>query len=175
MRSIAIDMDNVIADVESHYIDWYERDYGVRLQKEDLTGKPELEAFPDREAVRKFLYTPGFFRTVPVIEGAREALRRLKENFDLYIVSAAMEFPQSLEEKYFWLQEHFPFISWKKIIFCGQKHIIDTDFMIDDHIKNLDFCKGKGILYSACHNAEVQHPLRVNNWAEATSYFISTI
>lgn len=174
MKSIAVDMDNVIADVESHYLDWYEKDYGVKLNKNDLTGVPELEAFPDKSAVRKFLHTPGFFKTVPVVPGAQEAISVLKETFDVYIVSAAMEFPQSLEEKYFWLKEHFPFIGWQKFIFCGHKGIIDTDFMIDDHLKNLNFCKGRGILFSACHNAEVDYPVRVNNWEEAINYLNTT-
>ena len=32
-KTIAIDMDGVIADVEKHYIDWYERDYGVKIDR----------------------------------------------------------------------------------------------------------------------------------------------
>src|SRR5437867_1956463 len=128
-KSIAVDMDNVIADVASHFIDWYEKDYGIRIDKEALQGVPEDEAFPDN-AVRKFLFIPGFFRTVPVIPGAQEAVKKLMENFEVYIVSAAMEFPQSLAEKYEWLREHFPFVSWRNIIFCGDKSIIATDYLI---------------------------------------------
>lgn len=171
MKSIAVDMDNVIADVESHYIDWYERDYGVRIDKERLLGLPELEAFPDKTAVRRFLYTPGFFRTVPVMPGAREAVQKLTQRYKVYIVSAAMEFPQSLPEKYEWLQEHFPFITWRQIIFCGDKSIINTDYMIDDHVKNLDYCRGKGLLYTACHNININHHVRLNNWDEVLAWF----
>src|SRR6478672_2511723 len=141
--TIAIDMDNVLADVETHYINWYERDYGVRISREQLMGIPETQAFPDKNAVKKFLFTPGFFRTVPVMEGAVEAVQELMKSYKVYIVSAAMEFPQSLSEKYDWLREHFPFISWQQIIFCGDKSVISTDYLIDDHIKNLDSCSGK--------------------------------
>jgi len=81
-------------------------------------------------------------------------------------VSAAMEFPQSLTEKYEWLQEHFPFISWRNIIFCGDKSIINTDYMIDDHVKNLDYCKGKTFIYTAGHNIHIDRHTRVNNWDE---------
>ena len=77
MKSIAIDMDNVIADVESHFIDWYERDYGIRVERELLLGKPEAEGFPDKQAVWKFVFTPGFFRTVPVMPGAVEGVKEL--------------------------------------------------------------------------------------------------
>lgn len=164
-KTIAIDMDGVIADTVSNFIQWYERDFGVRIDKEAFEGKPEAEGLPDN-AVRKYVYTPGFFRSVPVMEGAREALHELSKNFDIYIVSAAMEFPQSLFEKYEWLQEHFPFISWKNIIFCGDKSIIGIDYMIDDHVKNLDCCKGKTMMFTAGHNAGVNHHQRVNNWQE---------
>ncbi len=171
MKSIAIDMDNVIADVESNYIVWYEREYGVRIDKQQMLGKPEMEAFPDKTAVRRFLFSPGFFRSVPVVPGAIEAVQQLMRHYMVYIVSAAMEFPQSLPEKYEWLQEHFPFISWRHIIFCGDKSIIATDYMIDDHIKNLDYFKGKGLLFSALHNTGINHHIRLNNWQEVLAWF----
>ncbi|WP_020213707.1 5' nucleotidase, NT5C type [Flavobacterium rivuli] len=165
-KTIAIDMDGVIADVEKHYIDWYERDYGVRIDRKTMEGLMEHEAMPEKGAIMKFLTTPGFFRTVPVMEGAVEAVKDLMHDYEVYIVSAAMEFPLSLYEKHQWLAEHFPFISWKNIIFCGDKSVIDTDFLIDDHLKNLDFCKGKALMFTAFHNVKHNTHQRVNNWKE---------
>lgn len=171
MKSIAIDMDNVIVDIESHYIKWYAEKFGVVIPKEQLMGKPETTGFPDKEAVFNFLYTPGFFRTAPVMPGAKEAVQRLMQSYNVYIVSAAMEFPQSLSEKYEWLQEHFPFISWRQIVLCGDKCIIATDYMIDDHVRNLESCRGKGLLYTACHNININHYTRLNNWDEVSTWF----
>jgi 5'-nucleotidase len=168
-KTLAIDMDNVIADVASHFIEWYARDYGIRVDKETLMGVPENDAFPDG-AVKKFLYTPGFFRSVPVMPGAQEAVKKLTEDFEVYIVSAAMEFPLSLAEKYEWLREHFPFIHWRNIIFCGDKSVIATDYLIDDHCKNLDHCHGQAIIYTAAHNVNVKHHERVNDWNEVLEY-----
>lgn len=164
-KTIAIDMDGVIADVERSYLEWYERDYGVAYPKAAMSGLMENEAMPDG-AIYKFLTTPGFFRSLPVMEGAVEALKELAEDHDLYIVSAAMEFPLSLYEKHQWLAEHFPFISWKNIIFCGDKSVIATDYLIDDHCKNLDFCKGKPLMFTAFHNVNHNHHTRVNSWKE---------
>lgn len=169
-KTIAVDMDHVIADIEQQMIDWYHKKHGVLVEKDTLKGMPEGAAFPEIKKVRQLLFTPGFFRTAPVIPGAYEALQRLRENFDIYIVSAAMEFPQSLYEKHEWLKEHFPFISWRNIIFCGDKSIVDTDYMIDDHLKNLNFCKGRGMLYTACHNMTIDYDVRVNDWEEAVQY-----
>jgi 5'-nucleotidase len=169
-KSIAIDMDNVIVDIETNWINRYENEFGVRIAKEDLLGIPEDDAFPDPLAARSLLYKPGFFRNAPIIDGAQEALLKLQEDFDVFIVSAAMEFPNSLPEKYEWLAEHFPYIGWKNIIFCGDKRVINTDFMIDDHLKNLDFCQGTPILFTASHNVNVDRHTRVNNWKEALEF-----
>jgi 5'-nucleotidase len=169
-KSVAIDMDGVIADTETQFINWYELDYGVKVYPHEILGREENEMFPDKEAARKFAFTPGFFRTLPVMPGAVEALQTIMENFEVYIVSAAMEFPQSLPEKIEWLHENFPFISWRNIVFCGDKSIINTDFMIDDHIKNLDYFKGKTIMFHAFHNVNHSHHQRVNNWQEAVAF-----
>ncbi|MCF2491557.1 5' nucleotidase, NT5C type [Dyadobacter sp. CY347] len=166
-KSIAIDMDNVIVDIETNWINWYEKEFGVRIDRKELLGIPEDDAFPDPIAARSLIYKIGFFRNAPIIAGAQEALLKLQEHYDIFIVSAAMEFPNSLLEKYDWLNEHFPFISWKNIVFCGDKRIIDTDYLIDDHLKNLDFCKGTPIMFTASHNVNVTKHQRVNNWDEA--------
>ena len=174
-KSVAIDMDNVIADIEEQAIIWYERELGVRIAKEAMHGIPEKDAFPDKEALYKFIHTPGFFRTAPLIPGAVEALQRLMLNFNVYIVSAAMEFPLSLYEKHQWLAEHFPFISWHNIVFCGDKSIIHTNYLIDDHPKHLDFCRGKAIMFTAGHNRNHTQYSRVNNWAEAVELLESDL
>ncbi len=170
-KTIAVDMDGVLADVEAQFIAWYERDYGVKVSRESLTGLPEFDAFPDKTAIRKFINSPDFFRTLTVIPGAIDAVKKLMEDYEVYIVSAAMEFPQSLPEKYEWLKEHFPFISWSNIIFCGDKSVVNTDYMIDDHPKNLDRFKGKPIMFSAAHNANHSHHTRVDNWKDVLEFF----
>lgn len=169
-KTIAIDMDGVIADTISQFILWYEKDFGERIERTAFDGVPESDGLPNG-AVRKFVLRPGFFRTVPVMEGAQEAVLELMKNFDVYIVSAAVEFPQSLSEKYEWLQEHFPFISWRNIVFCGDKSIIGTDYMIDDHLKNLDCYSGHCILFTAGHNKGINRHTRTNNWKEVLELF----
>ncbi len=170
-KSIAIDMDGVLADVERHFFDWYHRDYGIRFTRQDVLGKDERTAFPDPDAVMRFVYTPGFFRSLPVMADAVESVKELMKEYEVYIVSAAMEFPLSLPEKLDWLKEHFPFIGWRNIIFCGDKSIINVDYMIDDHCKNLDFCKGKTIMFAAYHNAAHTHHQRAEDWKEVMALF----
>lgn len=165
MKTIAIDMDGVLADVYSLLSAKHAEEFGKVLTMDEMTGKLEHEVFPN---AIKYVNSPGFFRNAPVMDGCLEVVRKLNDQYKIFIVSAAMEFPNSLPEKYSWLDEHFPFITWRQIVFCGSKEIIKTDIMIDDHFKNLNVFSGETILFSQPHNvlADAMHHKRVNNWQE---------
>jgi 5'-nucleotidase len=158
------------ADITTHYLKHYEDNYGVKILPETLHGIPEGDVLPDG-AVKQFLNTPGFFRTAPVMPGSQEVIRALAEEHEVFIVSAAMEFPLSLAEKLAWLNEHFPFIGWQQIVFCGSKTIVEADYMIDDYDKNLRFFKGEKLLFTAPHNVNLTDYKRVNNWDEVAAVF----
>jgi 5'(3')-deoxyribonucleotidase len=170
MARIAIDMDNVMADLTRHLLDVYEKEYGIAVAPESLNNIPEGSGFPEGVAM-KLLLSPGFFRSIPVMPGSQEVIRALMEKHEVFIVSAAMEFPLSLAEKHAWLNEHFPFISWRNIVFCGSKTIVEADYMIDDHDKNLRYFKGTPLLFSAPHNLALTDYKRVNNWEEVGEFF----
>lgn len=170
MARIAIDMDNVMADLTQHLLDVYEKEYGIAVDPLSLNNIPEGSGFPEGVAT-KLLMAPGFFRSIPVMDGSQEVIRALSEKYEVFIVSAAMEFPLSLAEKHAWLNEHFPFISWRNIVFCGSKTIVEADYMIDDHDKNLRYFKGTPILFSAPHNLSLTDYKRVNNWEEVAEFF----
>jgi 5'-nucleotidase len=165
MQRLLVDMDGVLADIYPQYLNFLASDTGIDLAVNDLKGRSEGEVFTN---IRKYLFTKGFFRGAPVIGGSSEALMKLNDRYDLFIVSAATEFPHSLTEKYEWLEEHFPFITWRQMVFCGSKSVIQGDIMIDDHFKNLDPFKGKTILFTQPHNdglPEKNH-IRVHSWQE---------
>jgi 5'-nucleotidase len=173
-KRILIDMDHVMADITSQFIIWYKLATGTEISKADLYGKPEDLAFPQPRLIREFLHKPGFFSTASVIPGSQTVIKELNQIYDIYIVSAAMEFPQSLSEKYEWLLKHFPFIHWQQIIFCGSKKPVIGDFMIDDHVKNLSHFNGEKLLFTATHNMNMHGTgyRRVNNWEEVRDLFM---
>ncbi|MEJ7557012.1 MAG: 5'(3')-deoxyribonucleotidase [Pedobacter sp.] len=164
---IAIDMDEVLADPINKFIKLYNRDYNVPT---DLVQEPGKEFFHHLPADinhkwYEYINQKGFFRDLPVMEGAVEAVKQLQEHNDVYIVSAAMEFRNSLEDKLDWLGEHFPFINWRNIMFCGDK-IINADVLIDDRAKNFIDFSGRKILFTSPHNLLISDYERVNNWQE---------
>jgi len=172
LERVAVDMDGVLADVFEQFLDWDEKDHGVRQRPEELMGRKEMDVFKN---ARKYVYAEKFFRSLKVMANSQEVLEKIHNKYDLYIVSAATEFPQSLPEKQEWLLEHFPFIGWEKIVFCGSKQIIAADIMIDDHFKNLDYFSGElSLLYTQPHNAltDAGRHRRVNNWREIESILL---
>jgi len=173
MKRVIVDMDNVMANISLQFRNWYAKTTGQNISLESLIGKGELEGFPKPEIVKNFLFTPGFFRTAPVMKDSREVLSELNKKYQVFIVSSALEFPQSISEKYAWLQEYFPFIGWEQIVFCGSKSLIKGDYMIDDYLKNLDHFDGEKLLYTAPHNQLLSGYNRVNNWKEVASALLN--
>ncbi|GJM34709.1 MAG: putative 5'(3')-deoxyribonucleotidase [Saprospiraceae bacterium] len=169
-KRIAIDMDEVIADVTPKFLDLYEDRYGKRLKREEYWGK-KIYQINGAVELRETLQDKGFFADLPVIPESQEGIRELMEHYDVFITTAAMEFRSSFEDKYDWLKVHFPFIHWKNIVFCGDKSILRAEYMIDDHAKNLRTFQGKGLLYTATHNIHETEFTRVNNWAEVMAFF----
>ena len=165
MERIAVDMDGVLADTTEQFFQFDERDFGRRRTMEEIIGKPESVGFPNAQ---KYVRTKDFFRTAPVMKGSQAVLSDLNKRYEVFIVSAAVEFPESLFEKYEWLNEYFSFITWQQIVFCGSKTIVEADIMIDDHFKNLDPFKGQTILFSQPHNLLLHNSKhkRVDSWDE---------
>lgn len=167
---IAIDMDEVIADVLPKFLDIYYQLFNVRLQTQDYWGK-KVYQINGADQIRSYLHDKGFFLDLPVMPGSQETVQWLMQYYDVYITTAAMEFRSSFEDKYDWIERHFPFIHWKNIVFCGDKSIIQADYMIDDHAFNLRTFNGKGLLYTASHNIHETGFTRVNNWQEIRAFF----
>lgn len=166
MARIIIDMDEVMADIIPHLLEYYYKATGEKTDPTILKGKHVHEAVAKPELIREFLYQPGFFRTAPLIADSQLVVNALNNHHEVYIVSAAMEFPQSLIEKYEWLQEHFPFLTWRQIAFCGSKQLVSGDYMIDDHLKNLDYFEGEKLMFTSPHNELIEKHTRVNSWKE---------
>lgn len=165
---IAIDMDEVMADSLSRHLQLYNDEFGTALCKEDLQGRPLHLAVPDahRRRIDEIALSDGFFWDLDVMPGCQEVVRELTKRYDVFIVTAAIEFPNSFLPKHAWLHEHFPFVDIRNVVYCGDKSIVDADIMIDDRIRNLEQFEGMQILFSAPHNMNEKRFLRVNSWAE---------
>jgi len=98
-------------------------------------------------------------------------IAELATRHEVVIASAAMDVPCSFDAKYRWLERHFPFIPPSHIVFCGDKAMVDADYLIDDRARHFSRFKGRGLLFSAPHNSgETRYP-RVSSWNEVREFF----
>lgn len=158
-------MDGVMADVYRRFIELEYKRSGRRISYDDLDGNNILRFFPD---LSETLHQKGFFRDLPLMDGVQDGVEYLNSKYELYIVTAAIKLPNSMIEKYEWLQEHFAYIRPQQIVFCGSKIPVCGDIMIDDHPKNLlPFC-GERILFTQPNNKSTVFPdfVRMNSWKE---------
>ncbi len=172
---IALDMDDVFADASGALIDKYNDNHGTHFTLEQMKGGG-FDTFFDTdqtEEIRSYLYEPGFFRNLKVIKDASEVLPLLVQKHDVFVVSAAQQFPYSLTEKSEWLDEYFPMISWHNRVFCGDKHIISADVLIDDHAYNLDTFRGETYLFTCFHNKHLTKYSRIDDWEKIRTIFCS--
>lgn len=170
---LAIDMDEVLADTHHKFLTLYQRDYGIAMDIHQVPGKELHENLPAhlKDQWKIYINEKGFFRDIPPMAGAIYTVKELQLHYNVYVVSAAMEFRNSLEDKLDWLGEHFPFIPWTNILFTGDK-IISADILIDDRIKNLAPFQGRKLLYTSPHNALVTAYERVDNWRDVAKLLL---
>ncbi|MEQ9425686.1 MAG: 5'(3')-deoxyribonucleotidase [Cyclobacteriaceae bacterium] len=171
---IAVDMDDVLAATYSQVIRIFREENENDYTDEWFEGKSYKEAFPGHhlEIAISIPHRKDFFDHLPVMENSPEVMKALCDKYDVFIVSAAMEYPYSLKPKLDWLKIHFPFIHWKNIVMCGDKSIIKADYLIDDHSYNLETFNGQPLIYSALHNLKETRFERMNNWEDIASKFL---
>jgi 5'-nucleotidase len=168
MKRLCIDMDETIADTATEYLGRYNRDNGTNLTKADLLGKTFYDiVYPQhRETAKEYFFQDDFFVDLPLVSDSQRVLASLAKKYEVFIASAAMEFPDSFTPKYRWLERHFPFLDPLRFVFCGDKSILNADYLIDDDARHFKHFKGEGLLFSAPHNHGVTGYRRVADWAE---------
>lgn len=174
MKRLIVDMDDVMADATGRFIDFYEKEFGTSFPRERLNNKEEMEGYPPEHLhiINNYIYQKGFFRGMPVKESCQDIVRKLNSKYELFIVSAAIPYPNSLNEKLEWLAEHFPFIHDGQVVFCGSKRIVHGDYMLDDMVYNLEAFNGEKFLFTAPHNLQYNHFTRLNDWKEVGARFL---
>nr|WP_299381392.1 5'(3')-deoxyribonucleotidase [Allomuricauda sp.] len=166
--TLFVDMDEVIADTYLAHLELYNEKFGADLQLEHCAGKEAWEcvAPEHREHVKNHARQVGFFKDLKVIGNSQEVLAELDKKYEVYIASAAMQFPNSLKEKSDWLDEFFPFIPWQRRILCGHKFVLKGDILIDDRAYNLETFDGRSMMFTSPHNINTNGFERVNSWLE---------
>jgi 5'-nucleotidase len=169
---IAIDMDDVMADALTEHLRRYNAAYGTSITAAELSGRHlEHSVPPAHRGAAEAMLDASFFEDLAVLPDCQEVVRELADRYEVFIASAAMDVPCSFDAKYRWLQRHFPFIPASHIVFCGDKTIVDADYLIDDRPRHFAKFRGQGLLFSAPHNAGETRYTRVGSWKEVRAHF----
>jgi 5'(3')-deoxyribonucleotidase len=116
-KIIYIDLDGVICDFEKAF-------------KQSQITNPQ-QPYPQSSW--------GFFSTLEPIEGAIESIKKLQENFDVWIASAPSVYNLNCyTEKAFWVRQNLGFEMQSKLILITNKSLLKGNFLIDNEINKFD-------------------------------------
>lgn len=164
-KSIAIDMDDVLADTLDRWVEVVNLCENENVKKEDIQTWDIHEYFKCGYKVYDYL-TYDFFLNLKPKTNSQEVVEYLCKNYDVYIVTSATADDDIPTAKIKWIKKHYPFISLDRIVTCGDKSIIATDYLIDDGVHNLETFKGECVLFDAPHNQFNKKFTRVKDWEE---------
>ena len=95
----------------------------------------------DDETIRRYeghyQDIPGFFALMDPMPGAIEAVKKLSQHYEVFILSTApWKNPSSWSDKRIWVEKFFGDIFFKRIILTHRKDLVMGDYLIDDWGKN---------------------------------------
>jgi 5'-nucleotidase len=149
MKTIAFDVDGVVADILTEWLDRYNKEWNDVLTPNNITewGIDKFVKPGCGKHIFKYLDDPSLYDNVFPYLGALECVNKLKEQ-GYRIVWATSSPALSYGRKFFWLKEH-GFISDQKDYFETQdKSLIRADVLVDDYQNNLSDFIGRRILLS---------------------------
>lgn len=135
---ILIDQDNVLADFERGFHDaWLASGHPhPALPLHERRSFYLRDDYPEhlRKHVEAIYSAPGFFRDLPPMAGAVEALTALQDSgHDLRICTSPLSsYRNCLSEKYEWVERHLGMDFVSRVIMTKDKTLVHGDILIDD-------------------------------------------
>ena len=155
-RVIAVDVDGVIADLDTEWLRRYNTESGDDLTPDQLTGwNIENQIWRGwKERFYEILHNPWLYESVNPYAGAREAVDSLRALGQVVFVTSTPV--EHLDGKYRWLLRHGFLTSVEDYMPTKRKHLINAHVLLDDHVKNVEAFPNVGMLVTRPHNAKLQ-------------------
>ena len=133
--STALDIDDVLMECVPYAIrlanEKYKFDPPLTIYEVDRWGKLGTRA----DVIFEFFHDPEFFRTQPVIKGAKEFVRKLSKMTEVFVSTSV--YPEYMSIRAQRIMEEFPEIPADHIYMGSRKDKIDVDILFDDGLHNV--------------------------------------
>ncbi len=179
LERILVDQDDVLADFQGNFLRIWRERYPKRQfvpieeRKHFMLEKDYASEYePD---INEILSSPGFFRSMPPIEGAIEAVKEIKNKYcEVFICTSPLRVYQNSIEKYEWVEQYLGPEWIEKIILTKDKTLVRGDILIDDKpiIKGIATPAWEHILYTQPYNKGLtdRRHLTWKNWKEVLGF-----
>ena len=163
--STALDVDDLLMECIPYAIrlanEKYQFDPPLTIYEVDRWGKLGTRA----DVIFEYFNDPEFFRTQPVIQGAKEFVRKLSQMTEVFISTSV--YPQFMSIRAQRIMEEFPEIPADHIYMGSRKDKIDVDILFDDGAHNIFRSNAAyPILMRRPWNREATGVLAVNTYDE---------
>ena len=163
--STALDIDDLLMECVPYAIrlanEKYQFDPPLTIYEVDHWGQLGTRA----DVIFEFFHDPEFFRTQPVIQGAREFVRKLSQMTEVFVSTSV--YPEFMSIRAQRIMEEFPEIPADHIYMGSRKDKIDVDILFDDGMHNvLKSNAAFPILMRRPWNREATGVLAVNTYDE---------
>ena len=135
---IAVDMDNVLCNLQEVIINLFNKRHGTHYKLEDFTDYDVAHILPKNEAVlmKTMDGEDNLYSNIKPLAGAQNAIEKLiNAGHQVYVVSDVI--PKTYAEKADWLKFYFPQIDQAHIVAMKHKHLLRCDVLIEDSLQNL--------------------------------------
>lgn len=173
---ILLDQYGVLANFEQGFYNKWQSRMGDEVPPVPLMERKSFYLRDDYQKellpVVEDIYTaPGFFRDLPPIEGALQAVQRLLElGHDVRICTSPLnQYRNCVAEKYEWVEKHLGFDFTHRIIVTKDKTVVNGDVLIDDKpvVTGVQQPKWKHIIFDQPYNRHIDAPrLDWSSWQD---------
>ncbi len=163
--SAALDIDDVLMECVP---------YAIRLANEKYHFDPPLTIYEvdqwgalgtRADVIFEFFKDPEFFRSQPVIKGAKEFVRKLSQMTEVFVSTSV--YPEFMSIRAERIMKEFPEIPQDHIYMGSRKDKIDVDILFDDGMHNVSRSNATyPILMRRPWNQNATGILAVNNYDE---------
>lgn len=180
---VCCDMDGVLSDFDLQFRKRIAKAGLDSVQSKSWRLEDRIEGIPNnlkKNYINTILSTPGFWSTMPAIEGAIHGINKLLENkrIKTFIVTSPWYSAENcVPEKLKWIRKHIPKMPFGNIIFISPKFLIKGDIIIDDKPEHIKQWQGShAICYRQPWNEDVipgvpdsTTVFKANNWDSVNS------